>query len=64
MGHAMRTLLDTVRFTLAGREWLGRWVVNEADTILLPRLTTKGPPWPNQEEYGTAVARFREISDK
>ena len=53
------------RFVYLGREWIGRWVVNEADTKLLPRITPAqpGPPWPPHEEYRGAQTQFRLLTE-
>ncbi len=52
-----------LRFDFMGREWIGRLVVNEADTKLLPRVTPtrKGRPWPKREHYYGAMAKFKEL---
>lgn len=48
-------------FTVAGREWLARRVLNEAGTAMLLRIVpaAKGPPWPSRAEFMAALAAFR-----
>jgi hypothetical protein len=55
--------MNETPFEIAGREWLARQVVNEANTrfVVLIRLARKGPPWPSGSEYRAAKARAEEL---
>jgi hypothetical protein len=49
------------RFTHAGREWLVRTVLNEANTAFLLQLVParRGPPWPSRAEHDAARAAYQ-----
>ena len=53
-----------VRFEIAGREWIARRVLNEANTrhLIIIRLARKGPPWPSgRSVYRAAKRRAAEL---
>lgn len=55
--------MNETPFEIAGREWLARQVVNEANTryVMLIRLARKGPRWPSGSEYRAAKALAEEL---